>query len=90
MSDRLDGRRYRGAPDQPLLAGVCAWLAWRLDWTTWGVRLAVLILAWLMPLKTLIAYALIALVLGLQKERQGPSSPISRRLDEIERRMRKL
>jgi phage shock protein PspC (stress-responsive transcriptional regulator) len=90
MTERFDDRPYRGTPDQPLLAGVCAWLAWRLGWSTWGLRLGILIIAWLMPFKTLIVYALIALVLGLQKDQQPPSSPISRRLDEIERRMRKL
>ena len=78
------------SPDQPLLAGVCAWLAWRLGWSTWGVRLAVVFLAWLMTIKVVIAYAIVALVLGLQRDRQVPESPISRRLDQIEARMRKF
>ena len=76
------------APDHPLLAGVCAWLAWRLDWSTWGVRLAVLFLAWLMTIKVVIAYAIMALVLGLRRDRVMPESPVSRRLDRIEARMR--
>ena len=86
----MTGWRNR-SPDQALLAGVCAWLAWRLGWSTWGVRGAVLFLAWLMIFKVIIAYAIMALVLGLQRDRkapQVPQSPVSRRLDDIERRVR--
>ncbi len=90
MTALFDSSRRNRSPDPPLLAGVCAWLAWRLGWSTWGLRLAVLFLAWLMTLKVIIAYAIMALVLGLQRDRHVPRSPVSRRLDEIERRMRKI
>ena len=88
MTERFNRAHRNRSPDQPLLAGVCAWLAWRLGWSTWGVRLAVLFLAWFMTIKVIIAYAITALVLGLQRDRHVPQSPVSRRLDEIERRMR--
>ena len=90
MTERFNRSHRKQSPDQPLLAGVCSWLAWRLGWSTWGVRLAVLFLAWLMTIKVIIAYAIMALVLGLQRDRHVPRSPVSRRLDEIERRMRKF
>ena len=90
MRSRFSSADRNRSPDRPLLAGVCAWLAWRLNWSTWGVRLAVLFLAWLMTFKVVIAYAIMALVLGLQRDRQVPESPISRRLDRIEARMRKF
>ena len=90
MRERFKIGQRASTPDQPLLAGVCAWLAWRLGWSTWGVRCAVMFLCWLMMIKVVIAYAIMALVLGLQRDRLAPSTPVSRRMDRIEARMRDM
>ena len=90
MTARFNKPRRHRSPDRPLLAGVCAWLAWRMGWSTSGVRLAVLVLAWLMTIKVVIAYAIMALALGLLADRQAPQSPISRRVDRLEERLRKF
>lgn len=48
---------------QAVLAGVCAWIAGRLGWNVWGLRIALLILAWLKPITVVLAYVIAGLVL---------------------------
>jgi phage shock protein PspC (stress-responsive transcriptional regulator) len=79
--------RHKNAFPQPWLAGVCAWIAWQLDWNVSGVRIGALLMLFIMPVATVVAYLLGALCLGLQCE-GGRTPPVA--FDaELERRRRR-
>lgn len=65
-----DGKKaLQGRPGQPLLLGVCAALARRLDMEAWLVRVGVILLFVLFNLVTLVVYLVLALVLEETAER---------------------
>lgn len=81
---------------RPWLAGVCAWIAWKLDWNVLGVRAAAVLMLLLAPVATAIVYLAGALGLGLwvvgpapkpDKARPGNDGPLSQRIDSMEARL---
>ena len=65
-----------------------------MEWNVLGVRAVALVLFWITPLYTLVAYGIGALMLGLgtddpepEPEPARPASPFDRRMDDLERRL---
>ncbi len=57
--------RLKASHSGAMLAGVCSRLAGLLGWNVWAVRAVLLVMLVAKPLWTIIAYAAVALLLGL-------------------------
>ena len=90
-------------PEKALLAGVCAWLAQRLGWDLWAIRVLLLIGLLLAPLAVGGSYLLAAVLMHLLRPRGESARPAppgglgsaelgerGARIAELERKFREL
>jgi phage shock protein PspC (stress-responsive transcriptional regulator) len=72
MAERFN-HRLKAGHSGAMLAGVCSRLAAMLGWNVWAVRAVLLVLLVAKPLWTIIAYAAVALLLGLVDRSRRPT-----------------